>query len=333
MKDVKAAPPPATRGPFSAADAAFTGFRVLRREPVTGAIWAAAMLGMGLVFGALAVLLAGSAMGELMQRAGDPQSDPAAAAALMGRLAPFYFVVFILSFLFYAVAISAVTRAVLRPDEPRGFGRLRLGGDELRMLGVLLLFAVVSFAAYVVLVILAVIVGVVGGVAVGLSAASAGGGAAAGGVVLMTILIGLAVFAGMAFLTVRLSLACPLTFDTGQVDLFGSWRLTKGRFWPLFGAYALCFLLALVLTLAAFMIMAVLGLVLGGGLAAAGVMFRPDTSSLGAYFAPLMLLWFVISSALNTVVLAMLFAAPAGAYAQLRTAAGTTAVIPPTRGF
>lgn len=333
MDDPTGARPLAAATRFSPTEAAFTGFRVLQREPLTGVIWAGMLLVMGVVFGALSVLLAGPAMVELMQLSAETEPDPAATAAVMARMAPFYLIIFPLSLLFYAVAIAAVTRAVLRPDEPRGFGRLKLGGDELRQLGVILLFSLVVFGAYIALAIVAVIVVVAGGLALGVSATAGAAGPAAGGVVLLTMVLGLGALAAMTFLVVRLSLACPLSFDTGKVDLFGSWRLTKGRFWPLLGAYLLCFLLVFLLTLTAFIVTAVLGVFVGGGLSAAGAVFRPDMSSLSAYFTPVILLWVVVSSAVNAVALALVVGAPAGAYAQLRALTAPALAEPPVRGF
>jgi hypothetical protein len=69
----------------------------------------------------------------------------------------------------------------------------------------------------------------------------------------------------MLMLAVRLSLAPPLTFATGRIDLFGSWALTRGRAGRILGAYALTLaLVALVYFLSALVVAAV-GAVLAGG--------------------------------------------------------------------
>jgi len=46
---------------------------------------------------------------------------------------------------------------------------------------------------------------------------------------------------------VRLSLAFPLTFVRRNFVIGEAWRLTKGRFWTLFGAYFVIWLLVMVL--------------------------------------------------------------------------------------
>ena len=73
-----------------------------------------------------------------------------------------------------------------------------------------------------------------------------GRSAASGGAAVMFVMV---LFAALAWLAVRLSLASPLTFETRRVNLFGSFALTRGRFWPIFGTYALLIALALVVFL------------------------------------------------------------------------------------
>lgn len=55
----------------------------------------------------------------------------------------------------------------------------------------------------------------------------------------MVLVSALGVFVFLIWLAVRLSLASPLTFDTRRVRVFGSFALTRGRFWSLLGAYLL----------------------------------------------------------------------------------------------
>ena len=312
---------PGAAGRFSATEAAFTGFRLVVRQPGVVAVWGLLYLGFTLFTGAGMVLTVGPSMTAVMaqQRAG-VTPDPAAAVAMMNGLLPFEGLVLLASLAFNALLVAAVNRAVLRPGQG-GPGRLALGGDEGRQLLVFIILAALLFAAYVVLLIGGVVVGVVAALA--LAGVHAGGGAqavagAAGPVVAVMIVVGFAVMAALLFLLTRLSLASPLTFDTGRVDVFGSWRLTRGVFWPLLGAYLLTWLLLMILYIAAFALFAAVVMVAGGGLAAAGVMFRPDMSSLAGYFAPAMLLWILFATAVGTVAVAAILAVPAGAYAQLK---------------
>jgi hypothetical protein len=79
------------------------------------------------------------------------------------------------------------------------------------------------------------------------------------------------VLAVAVWLEVRLSLAFPLTVMRGRIVIGEAWRASRGRFWTLFGAYIVIFLLMLVLWIAA-------SLVTSGGyfaeLAASG--FTPE---------------------------------------------------------
>jgi membrane-anchored glycerophosphoryl diester phosphodiesterase (GDPDase) len=50
---------------------------------------------------------------------------------------------------------------------------------------------------------------------------------------------------------VRLSLAFPLTLLRREIVIGESWRLTRGRFWTLFGAYLVIFVLVTALSVAA----------------------------------------------------------------------------------
>ena len=302
---------------FSASEAAFTGFRLLAREPVTWAVWTLAFLVFSLIIGAGMVVMVGPSMTELMASAGTPNRDPAAAMAMFSRILPFEGLVLVASLAVYALAFAAVNRAVLRPGAG-GPGRFGLGEAELHQLLVLVIIWAVLFAVYIAAVILGVIVAVIVGVAAATVGASTGAGAMAPAAVLAFIGVGVLILAPIVWVMVRLSLASPMTFDLGRVEVFGSWRLTRGRFWALFGAYLISFLVSALLYLVAFLVIAVVAVTVGGGLKGAGVMLHPDMTSLSTYFSPIMVLWLVVSSALAAMWMAVSVGAPAGAYAQLR---------------
>jgi hypothetical protein len=135
----------------------------------------------------------------------------------------------------YFVQMTAIFRAVLRPDEGRR-AYYRLGRDELRQL---LLFVVLGLA---VVLVAAVIVGILFGIS-----ALRGGGWSAPGTVPWGIfaVIALPLVLAVWLAIIRLSLVGPATFDQGRIDLRFAWRLTKGLFWKLVG----CFLIVALLTL------------------------------------------------------------------------------------
>ncbi|MFN4097802.1 MAG: hypothetical protein ACK4GG_13625, partial [Sphingomonas sp.] len=67
---------------------------------------------------------------------------------------------------------------------------------------------------------------------------------------LVTLIVPLVVFVSMLFPIVRLSLAFPLTLHRGKVVIGEAWRLSRGRFWTLFGAAFVVTLLVTILNMA-----------------------------------------------------------------------------------
>jgi hypothetical protein len=154
----------------------------------------------------------------------------------------------------------------------------------------------------------------------------AAGSAAGGG---MAVLIGfvavLAVLGAGIWIAVRLSLALPMTFYEKRIRIFESWRLTKGRFWPLFGMYVLSFVLVIVISLLGTVILFPLAALLGGGLSGASEALRADYSSLGTWFGPVTLLSLVLSAILTAITNAVQVAPAAEAYRELGGVRGADA--------
>lgn len=264
---------------FLATEVALSGFRFAREHPRTIAIWAAVYLVVSAV-GALAVVAAfGPALTEL--QAARASADLPTALAAVRRLAPLYLLAPAWSLVVYAVLNAAVARATLRPGE-HAPAYLGLGMDEVRQGLLMLLSLAVALGLYLAMVLAMVVVGLV---------TARLGRPTTTAALLVTLLAGLG---AMVFVWVRLSLAWPMTFDRRRVILFESWRLTRGRFWKLFGTYLLVLGLAMVVGLMLLVISAAVAAVVGG-LKAMGQITRPDMSSLGAYFTParlaLMLVW------------------------------------------
>ena len=161
---------------FSASEAAFTGFRLLAREPATWAVWAGVFVVISLVFGAGIVATIGPTLAEMMQSAGQPSVDPTASLRVLSRILPFEGVLIVVSLGLYAVMFAAVNRAILRPGAG-GPGHFALGGDELRQLLVLVILSVVLLAVYIV----ALIAGFIVGLGVAFAAGAAGGSASSAG--------------------------------------------------------------------------------------------------------------------------------------------------------
>ncbi len=288
---------------ISASDAAFEGFRITRERPLAVAAWTVIYFLFAVISGAVMVALAGESFQQLI--GGGEQMDPAEAAGLLGAVAPAVLLLLAISVVFYGVLYAAVTRAVLRPEEAR-YGYLRLGRAEVNQVLVLVGLSVLLFVLYVVIALaLTALAGLIGVANRGLG-------------VLVATLGGLAEFCGFLYVLTRLSLAGPLTFDLGRVQVLQSWRLTKGHFWPMFGAYVLALALALVVMLMITVLMAVVVALVGGGMTAVATLLQPDLSSLGAYFRPMALFSLAVGALTNALTTAITIGAGASLYKQLR---------------
>jgi len=154
-----------------------------------------------------------------------------------------FFVAMLVMLVAFVVMWAAAFRAVLFPER-NSFFYLRVGMDELRLLGVILAVFVggclAALNAGLIASMLLVLIGrLVGGYA----------GAGIGG-----ILGVLLVFGGVIWAAVRISPCGPLTIYREKVMIGPAWRLTRGAFWRLFGAYVL---MAIVMFVAYMVIFAV----------------------------------------------------------------------------
>ncbi len=288
---------------FSTTDVAFAGFRVVREHWGLFAIWCALALTGSLFFPAFLVALSGQDIVRLQTLAATGNKDTTLALQAVSRLLPSYLVIFVVALLLNGVVYAAVNRVVLHPEDRRS-AYLRLGMDELRQLMLQVLTVVTFVCFYVGFLLIALIAGLV--------ASTLGKDVSA----LVNALMVAGVLLGFTWAAIRLSLSSPLTFATGRVDLFGSWRLTRHRFWPIFGSYLLATVLALVvLVLAYVVVFAAVGLV-GGGSALASMM-NPDMSSLVAYFTKARVVEIVLGAFVSAMVWPLILSPPIAIYAAI----------------
>lgn len=227
---------------FSATDAAFEGFRLVRRNPIALIAWALlyAVLSLASLF-AMSNAIGPMAEVAAMAEALEGVTDPAAAdvsAVLQGFGAVLLAVgwLFPISIVVSGMLAAAVARGVLTPGAG-GFGYLRLGMDEVRVVVVMLVLSLLLMALVLALIL-------VSGIAAGIAKASGGGIA-----VLVAMVTGVAGAALGIWLSVRLSLAVPITVAEKRIAIFDSFAVTRGRFWPLLGMAILTGVMVLLILL------------------------------------------------------------------------------------
>jgi hypothetical protein len=246
---------------FSAGDAAYSGFRLIRDKPQTLLAWTGLQVAFIICWIAVNVLLlAPSAqrlrsLNDLMQA--DPASGLAQAPAVLGSLVPLLLIDIPLFLFFSGVQNAAILRAHLNPGEER-WGYLRLGRAELNVALAPVVYWLLGFAY------LFVVLFVANGIE-GLGGAVAGSESALIGYGLVALLA-----VALIYPAVRLSLALPLTLAEGRIRILKSWRLTRGRFWPLLGAYALTTVYLVLVGLVALILFALLSWLISRALGGSG---------------------------------------------------------------
>ena len=240
---------------FSASDAAFEGFRLVRRKPVALIAWALlyAVLSLASVFAmsnAIGLMVEWGERAEALESAEPTQAEVMAVFQGFGEVMLSLAWLLPVSLIVGAMLMAAVARAVLNP-RAGGFGYLRLGMDEVRVFVVSLVLCILLFCGWLAV---GLLVGVLAGIA---------GATGASWMWLVVVLGGLAGVAAIIWLAVRLSLAVPITVAENRFAIFDSFALTKGRFWPLLGMAVIAFVMVMVISLLAMIITLPLNLMSG----------------------------------------------------------------------
>lgn len=152
-----------------------------------------------------------------------------------------FFLAILLMLVLFVILWAAVFRAVLSPDQ-KGFFYLRVGMDELRLLATVL---VVFVGGYIAVAVASVILTMV----VVLLARVVAGDMGAGLAGAVSVIV---IFCATLWAAVRVSPCGPLTLYRRKVIIGPAWRLTRGAFWRLLGAYLLLALMLILIYLVMF---------------------------------------------------------------------------------
>lgn len=289
---------------FSATDAAFEGFRIVRRNPLAILFWTLAYViffvaFFALVGGQLASIIA---QAEALQ-GGEPDMAALQAlglsyATLLGFGLPMGLVV-------GAVLSAGVARGVLYPSQ-KAFGYLRLGGDELRVMAVnIILGILMGVGSFVLFMVVALVAGLV-----------AQGNQGAG--VLTGVLLGLAAIVLLCWVALRLSLAVPITMVEKRIAPFASFAATKGKTLPILGMAVIAFIMSILVSLLGSIITLPVVMLTGGGLAQLATMEGQSTMQIMQAAGPALLAWGVVQALVSALQLAVLYAPFAAAYRDIK---------------
>jgi len=289
---------------FSASDAAFEGFRLVRRHPVAVLFWSLAYL----VFFALLFGAFGAGLAEVMAaaKAIEDSNDFTVSSfqSLAQAYGTFVWLLIPLSLVAGGILNAAVARAVLTPADS-AFGYLRLGADELRVIAVSLILSLVMTA-----------VAMVGfGVAGGLAGVAVAAGQNA--LYLLVVLVGLATVAVLVWLALRLSLAVPITVAEKRIAPFASFALTKGRSLPILGMGVIAFVMSLLVGL----LVDIIGTpatLMTGTLEGLGSLQGESTLAIIQQAWPVLVTWGVINAVMSALQLAVLYAPFSVAYRDIK---------------
>ena len=208
------------------------GIGLVRSQPKAVAIWGALylILTLGMLYAIRPFVTSMAAIQQAQLAGGTPQLP----------VMPQGLGLFALAYLALIVAVVSVFAAAVRAtakggDDAAAF--LRLGMDELRLIGLGVIFVI----AFIVLEIVALIVF---GLIVGLGSL---GGPLTGSI--LGAVLGLALLCAFVWVEVRLSLTGAMTVLRGKIIVGDAWRETRGHFWTLFATFLILTTAYLVLTI------------------------------------------------------------------------------------
>ena len=305
---------------FSPSEAAFEGFRVIHRYPMAVLAWAIAHMLLFVVIGGLAFATFGPQLVEIAKYSGAGNTmPPEEAMRFAGSMGLFGLIAIPVALLIGAIFTNAVFRPILRPNDT-GLFFLKISGDEWRLMLLFLAFIGLVILAEIGLIIGAVIITAV---SAGLLHASSGG---VGWGALIGVLLGIALICLCVWVVVRLSLAAPMTFAQKRVRVFGSWDVTRGRFWSLLGCYLLAWIFGIIIGILGWIVSVAAGAAITGDWTGMSGMMNPKAMMLSGQIGMLshlftagVIVQVVLSSLFQAVSRVIMYAPMASAYRALTT--------------
>jgi hypothetical protein len=182
-----------------------------------------------------ATTLSGRAAGDDPNDPFSVMTPPASVMALGGL----YFLFLIFFYLLFAAYEAACLRWMIR-GETKGFMGLALDGDTWRVYFTYWLWFFLLIAVYIVCAIVAF------GAIAGLAAGAHGDSSTPGPTGLVAVVVVLAILLMLLYFGVRFSPAAATSVAKKRFAFFDAWTVTKGRFWALFGAFILLWLMYMV---------------------------------------------------------------------------------------
>lgn len=224
-------------------DVAFSGLGLLTRRPLSSLVWS-------LVFVAFLTLMfvsIGGAVLTFLSTSGATASaaglNPGMLLRSLGAFLGYYFLFLLGAMVISAVVQGAIYRSVLTPDDV-GFASMRLGRQELWLM-------LLAFVMSILMMILQLVLSIPQIIIVAMLSLQSPQLALS-----VRLVMQLFVYGVVIWVSLRLSMAAPMTFAERKLRIFESWELTKGHTLSLLGVGFLISLIGgalyLVLTIVGF---------------------------------------------------------------------------------
>lgn len=151
-------------------------------------------------------------------------------------------VIIVFFFIAFAAYEAACLRWMIRGERPGMFG-MTLDSDTWRVYGAYWMWVVFALGIYIAFFVLLIVAGLIGGAVNSATDSPAAGGA-------VTVVLAIAVCLAPIWVLTRLAPAAAVSVGKQRFAVMEAWKVSKGRFWSLFGAYFLLWLIYLVVTMA-----------------------------------------------------------------------------------